>query len=629
MSITVNYNGFAINIPDGFYHILHTWERLESRSRYDEYDEGLQARVADPLWFIARQWQLGELQAEDAGSLVHVTIDHDVETVRRYSLGGTDTFKSLPGNTPLEVLVERERTKWDWRLRVRTGQQFERILSTRRASSDLVDRLYSDFAITAQDVESIKDQASKRIVRMVLGKALNGEALWNQRYSLGAEYSDAREELEAWFKDLCSRPAQSINPSWQSNTLDHKFAVETDRNTKLVSDAYRNGDLEWYTSNHQEDGDPDELSASLADAVTGRPEYVLGELPRPVVADPEQDSAVEAKITPTRVSFAGMPDPRWWVMEDRSINFGQLDTAQSELIKHMFQDFAIIHGDDWHVVPLNLPTASGSLTLINSITTTDVFGVEQTIDNGRINDPDPLERWDLFSLSKNETPEENADRDFLYIPPSSGFREESAPVEEVSFIRDEQANMVFAIEQTSGNDWGKPTSVYEYHLEIDRRAEEALLAVPDEINGISSGIVPQGVETTERPELTFKLATKVPKNWIPYLPVRVEADETHSQVLFKQARLPSVSDDVVSERQGVIPEPQTRILEESTEINEEAITRAGVKVQFTKQRLRWIDGKTYVWQGRKVVTGRGGGSSGLEFDVAQNRDSQLDSDNGS
>ena len=29
-------------------------------------DEGLRARVADPVWFITRQWQLGELQGEDA-----------------------------------------------------------------------------------------------------------------------------------------------------------------------------------------------------------------------------------------------------------------------------------------------------------------------------------------------------------------------------------------------------------------------------------------------------------------------------------------------------------------------------------------------------------------------------------
>jgi hypothetical protein len=49
-------------------------------------------------------------------------------------------------------------------------------------------------------------------------------------------------------------------------------------------------------------------------------------------------------------------------------------------------------------------------------------------------------------------------------------------------------------------------------------------------------------------------------------------------------------------------------------VREEAIPRAGVRVQVTRQRVRWTDGKTYIWQGRKVLAGRGEGNSGLTFD---------------
>ena len=31
-----------------------------------DIDEGMRARVADPVWFLARQWQLGEQRGEDA-----------------------------------------------------------------------------------------------------------------------------------------------------------------------------------------------------------------------------------------------------------------------------------------------------------------------------------------------------------------------------------------------------------------------------------------------------------------------------------------------------------------------------------------------------------------------------------
>ena len=49
-------------------------------------------------------------------------------------------------------------------------------------------------------------------------------------------------------------------------------------------------------------------------------------------------------------------------------------------------------------------------------------------------------------------------------------------------------------------------------------------------------------------------------------------------------------------------------------LEEASVPRSGVRVQLTNQRVRWVDGKTYVWLGRKVLTGRGEGKSGLRFD---------------
>ena len=42
--------------------------RLEPRSTTGDLAPGLAARVADPLWLLGRQWQLGELLADDAPS---------------------------------------------------------------------------------------------------------------------------------------------------------------------------------------------------------------------------------------------------------------------------------------------------------------------------------------------------------------------------------------------------------------------------------------------------------------------------------------------------------------------------------------------------------------------------------
>ena len=45
-----------------------TWSRLEPLPTSDDVSVGLQARIADPLWMLARQWQFNEFQGEDAGS---------------------------------------------------------------------------------------------------------------------------------------------------------------------------------------------------------------------------------------------------------------------------------------------------------------------------------------------------------------------------------------------------------------------------------------------------------------------------------------------------------------------------------------------------------------------------------
>jgi hypothetical protein len=58
--------------------------------------EESQARVKDPLWFLARQWQAGEFEAESGGRPVQVAI-----TSRQWLLKNTST-------APLESVVEAE-----------------------------------------------------------------------------------------------------------------------------------------------------------------------------------------------------------------------------------------------------------------------------------------------------------------------------------------------------------------------------------------------------------------------------------------------------------------------------------------------------------------------------------------
>jgi hypothetical protein len=49
-------------------------------------------------------------------------------------------------------------------------------------------------------------------------------------------------------------------------------------------------------------------------------------------------------------------------------------------------------------------------------------------------------------------------------------------------------------------------------------------------------------------------------------------------------------------------------------VNEEEVPFVGTIITRSYQRARWYDGRTCLWIGRRVETGRGVGSSGLRFD---------------
>ena len=49
---------------------ITSWIRLEPRGRDDDMTDAVHARVYDPLWMLARQWQMGEFQGEDTGTPV-------------------------------------------------------------------------------------------------------------------------------------------------------------------------------------------------------------------------------------------------------------------------------------------------------------------------------------------------------------------------------------------------------------------------------------------------------------------------------------------------------------------------------------------------------------------------------
>jgi len=112
---------------------ITSWNRLEPKQRSSDYNLGLQTRIHDPLWMLARQWQVGEFEGEDAASPVKVDVDASFIHLNRFlskSSGNTDSYN--PETLPLEVAAEKEKVEFssfDARLLAELGNEFLKFVS--------------------------------------------------------------------------------------------------------------------------------------------------------------------------------------------------------------------------------------------------------------------------------------------------------------------------------------------------------------------------------------------------------------------------------------------------------------------------------------------------------------------
>ena len=125
-------------------------------------------------------------------------------------------------------------------------------------------------------------------------------------------------------------------------------------------------------------------------------------------------------------------------------------------------------------------------------------------------------------------------------------------------------------------------------------------------------------------KLVYRLATSVPDNWIPFVPVAADGSSGTNPVVQLQRRvLVRTEDDGTRTRvhpRGTLLRSDLRQSAESEpplRIEEEEVPREGVVVTRSFQFGRWFDGRSLLWVGKRKRPGRGEGSSGLRFDVTE------------
>jgi hypothetical protein len=260
------------------------------------------------------------------------------------------------------------------------------------------------------------------------------------------------------------------------------------------------------------------------------------------------------------------------------------------------------------LIPYKLPV--GTLTTIKGLTLTNSFGENFWIDAAGKADVNDSLRWNMFSMKVDSEHHAPTDTDLLLLPTVSKIQE-SKPQEEVLFIRDEMANMVWAVETVvplpSGNSKSGFEAAAEYHGFLQKLFDDSVVvSVPE----------PPIKDGDEEAKIRYEVMNTLPENWIPFIPAHVQGSNRETQI--QRAAMPRILNGDPLKPEKI--RPRTSLLQfgladrEPYFIHEEEVPRSGVRVEQSYQRTRWNNGKVFVWYGIRKTTGRGEGSSGLGFD---------------
>jgi hypothetical protein len=558
------------------------WNRLEPRTRSNDFARSLRAEIRDPLWMLARQWQVGEFIGDDAGSAVNVQMTVEQRLLKYYRNRQGQVF-SLDASTPLQTRVEREGLALDLHTRLQIGRQFARIL-TRRGIGHLYTVFVAELPIRddALGEHIVVDETSERFLQAVAYRAVDGAALLaaiaaGKLVELGkpakGEESELLEkagaELYDWF-ELTYGPATSTeSDAWDPSQLEYQFGVAVGNTAKegesafLSASEYASGDLQWCSFDQEQT-----LPAAY-------------------------DQRETIRIFPGQLEFRGMPNPRWWEFEDGRVDLAAGDIHTTDLGQMLLMKFALVASDDWFVIPYEAPT--GAILRVACLIVSDVFGFHTLIrpaDPG----PGPIEQqWRFFGLTPvNGAQGANAS---IFLPRLSSPAVEGPAIEEVLFLRDEMANMAWAVETTLPNALGEP-------VDVAHRASDRAAPADAEQDGGEAAL------------LRYRLSTAMHHHWTPLVPVHAPFSDRAIQL--EKAAL-------VDDGQGELgrllgPAGRGRILNPAGVarylIHEEEVPRTPQRVQRKWQWTRSTDGRYHLWIGRRKTAGRGR-SSGLQFDLVE------------
>jgi hypothetical protein len=563
-----------------------SWTRLEPRTRSERL-RSVQARVADPLWLLGRQWQIGELQGEDVGSPIAAALRLTVSPISRYQpdTPGRASAAPLPAGIPLEVLVEAEDTTAPsdgagLRAAVEGGRRLLELLGTQAVA--YAGPLAAAYGPPTPAPDEPADPEAGRLRALACGRLPDARRLWAPLHSwrraggtVPAVFTAADQEalaaVDTWLDWYEARPGGGIAPAaWRAERMEHEFSLAArttgpgptptpaSTETVLVATDYGGRDLDWH----------------CLDVWAGQ---TLGAL------DDRAPQTMPLSMLPTRVTFPGMPVARWWELEEADIDLTSLRPGPEDLGRLLFTEFALNYGNDFFWLPLDLPV--GTVTAVESLLVTTSFGDVINVPTAASADRKAGrvvpggEQWAMFQPTIVDGDAVAGTSNLLVLLPMGSESLHGEPIEEILLNRDEMANMAWALEELVPGPSGSPIDRHE----IWQRSQ----LDPEPVPGVP-----------HEPALSYELATVMPPYWLPLL----------------NEPGPAATNRSVQLRLAAVTAPLGTLLHQGFTLHEESLPRTGVRLRRHHKRTRSADGLVHVWTARRKGSGTGESTSGLRFD---------------
>ncbi|MEQ8902051.1 MAG: hypothetical protein RID11_00965 [Roseovarius sp.] len=372
------------------------------------------------------------------------------------------------------------------------------------------------------------------------------------RLQRGAEMLalDPKEPLEPFIE--AESAGRDEAAAWRSEALEYAFGLETSGHRLRASD-YTGFQLDWYQF---------DLEKSFG-------------------GDGAEEDAPRSYV-PTQISLPGAPDPRWWRLEEAGAYFDAPREAEPNILSTLLPEFFYTDINNWYMIPAPMPT--GAVRDILSLRVTDSFGVMTELE------PVEEEGWRVFAVDPLPDAERGISGRQLYAPNIAIDVLYNDVLEDVRFVRDEQANLVWAWEHVYTTETGETV------MNGDAREAEA--------QGSGDAPEPAG----------FRLMSDVPRNWIPYLPVQIDLTPTDGEVFLRRGRTdPEASRDT--------PQYRSTVVAEAVRLMEEEVPRTGLRVRrIAKFASGAGEDSNHFWVGRHKDAGRGHAGPGLRFDYVEGDD---------